>query len=116
MPPFDASLRFWIPGLRVDELDTEVGADRSERVGDVGRAAIDVVRARQAVVLDRRQQHILVREHALVGAEAAADDESRRSVEDRDQVRLALLPVRPRHPRAVHHVADPQVARVLGQE
>ena len=116
MPALDAALGFGVAGLGVDQLDPEVGADHLERVGDVGRAEVDVVRPRRAEAGDRREQDVLVGERALVGAEAAADDVAGRGVEDRDQVRLALAAVLAARVRAVHRVADPQVARVLGQE
>ena len=116
MPALDAALGFGVAGLGVDQLDPEVGADHLERVGDVGRAEVDVVRPRRAEAGDRREQDVLVGERALVGAEAAADDVAGRGVEDRDQVRIALAAVLAARVRAVHRVAVPQVARVLGQE
>ena len=116
MPALDGALGFGVAGLGVDQLDPEVGADHLERVGDVGRAEVDVVRPRRAEAGDRREQDVLVGERALVGAEAAADDGAGRGVEDREQVGLARAAVLAARVGAVHRVADPQVARVLGQE
>jgi len=86
-------------------------------MGDVGRAEIDVILARDAVAGDRPAQPVLLVLRGLVEEELAVDEEARRDVDLRQQVRLlaqhAVLVV---DGRSVHRVAHPQVARQLDRE
>ena len=70
VPALDDALGLGVPGPGVHELDPELGADDPERLGDVGRPAVDVVGARQAVLEDRLLEAVLLRARVLALGEA----------------------------------------------
>ena len=63
----------------------------SAGAGDVGRAEVDVVGARQAVLEDGLLEAVLLLGRALREGEVAVGDEARGAVDLREQVGLAQL-------------------------
>ena len=61
VPSLDHALGLGVLHAGVEQVNPELGADEPERVGDVGRAAIDVVGAREAVLEDGLLEPVLLR-------------------------------------------------------
>jgi len=97
-------------------MDAEFGADRDQRARDVGRAQVDVVGARQAVLRDRLLEAVLLVGGPLGEGEVAVREVARRAVDLREQVGLAQPAVGRDDHGPVQRGADPQVAGVLVEE
>jgi hypothetical protein len=78
----------------VKELDAELRADVAQRLRDVGRPAIDVVRTDEAILEEHLPEAILSRGVLAVGdREVAVEDRARRVVDLREEDDLAELAV-----------------------
>ncbi len=116
VPAFDRTLCLAILGCGVGEMRAELGADRFQRVGDVGRAEIDVVRARRSVFEDRLLEPVFVIDGALAHREVAVGDIAGSGVELAEEIGLSKSSVGRNHDRPVERVAHPQIAGVLGEK
>ena len=112
MTPFGLT----ISHARVEQTGAELRADQHERIGDVGRAEVDVIGAWRTVLTDGLLEAVLLVRGALGQREVAVGHVASGAVDLRQQVALAQRAVGCNHPGPVHRITDPQVAGVLVQE
>ncbi len=115
MPALELALAFGRVGAAEDQVDAHARTDALQGVGAVGRTVVDHELERNAPAQQRLLEHALDVQRRLAQAEGAVRHQPRSVIEQRDEERLAQLPL-VRHARAVHHVAVPDGASELGAE